>query len=171
MEVPPANVKLNSIDELPAYLKYSIKYAAKWRNMVMLLILFTTPMFIMIFVGITGVLSAGVTIGILSSIGNLFNTATSPDFTKGFFLNILLADKNLSIKNQSRIIIWNYLWNGHCRINCISIDDLFFCSSICIRELFRTTHVYNFNYCSINFICLLLHNRPICECAIGYNVS
>ena len=93
-----ANVKLNSIDELPAYLRFSIKFAAKWRRMLILLVLLTTPMFIMMFVGITGVLSAGVTIGVLSSTSNTFDVATPPDFSKGFFLNILLADKNLTMK-------------------------------------------------------------------------
>ena len=94
----PANIKLNSIDELPAYLRFSIKFAAKWRRMLILLVLLTTPMFIMMFVGITGVLSAGVTIGVLGSTSNTFDVATPPDFSKGFFLNILLADKNLTIK-------------------------------------------------------------------------
>ena len=88
-------------------------------------------------------------------------------------LNSMKFCENLwnSLKNQPRIIIWDHLWNGHCRINCISIDDLFFCSSICIRELFRTTHVYNFNYCSINFICLLINNQSNYECVNSYNVS
>ena len=66
--------------------------------MLILLVLLTTPMFIMMFVGITGVLSAGVTIGVLGSTSNTFDVATPPDFSKGFFLNILLADKNLTIK-------------------------------------------------------------------------
>ena len=82
-----ANVKLNSIDELPAYLRFSIKFAAKWRRMLILLALLTTPMSIMMFVGITGVLSAGVTIGVLSSTGTyMIDVATPPDFSKGFFL-------------------------------------------------------------------------------------
>ena len=100
----PTNVKLNSIDELPAYLKFSIKFAAKWRSILILLVLSTTPMFIMMFVGITGVITAGVTMGVLSALSNVFDVATPPDFSKGFFLNILLADKKLSIKINQELI-------------------------------------------------------------------
>ena len=77
----PTNVKLNSIDELPACRPKLSKFAAKWRSILILLVLSTTPMFIMMFVGITGVITAGVAMGVLSALSNVFDVAT-PDFSK-----------------------------------------------------------------------------------------
>ena len=89
--------EINSLEELPYYMKFTIKALANKGvfRILLLLILCGHLHTIIVFSQMAGSLVIGISLGFLFLLGHLCDFLPLPDFSKGFFLDILLSDKAL----------------------------------------------------------------------------
>ena len=89
--------EINSLEELPYYMKFTIKALANKGvfRILLLLILCGHLHTIIVFSQMAGSLVIGISVGFLFLLGHLCDFLPLPDFSKGFFLDILLSDKAL----------------------------------------------------------------------------
>ncbi len=97
--------EINSIEELPYYVKFTIKGLSNKAMFRFLLIsvIFSHIHTMIVFSQMVGSLAVGVSVGFLFLLGHLCDFLPLPDFSKGFFLDILLSNRALVEKVNTEI--------------------------------------------------------------------